>query len=264
MKTAIICIARNENLYIREWVEHHLRLGFDKIIVCDNGFGNEESPIVALKGLERFVEVLDWRNMPHPQVKAYEDTYGRFSNQFDWFAFFDIDEFLLLEKDRTVGEFLGRFPKDCKLVSVNWEIMTDNGLLKYDGKPVMERFTEPMAKDKCVAYNFPENRHVKVFVKGGLGKISFPGNIHTINIREGSYHSNLRRETSSPFHNIDYTYAKLRHFVTKTIEEWCTIRVPRGRADAGRPMDTAKFFKYNDKTQGKVKIFQKFFPNTRI
>lgn len=33
MKTALVCIAKNEDNYIDEWIEYHLMLGFDRIFV---------------------------------------------------------------------------------------------------------------------------------------------------------------------------------------------------------------------------------------
>lgn len=264
MKTAIIAIARNENPYIREWAEHHLEIGFDKIFVCDNGFGNEENPKDALKGMDGAVEILDWRDIPHPQKRAYETTYANVSGGYDWIAFFDIDEFLIVENEEKVGNFISKFPKDCKLISVNWETMTDNGLLRYDDRGVLKRFTTPMDRNKCVSYRFAENMHTKPIVRGGLGKIEFPGNIHTIKISSGSYHSNLKQEAPSPFHRIDYSNARLRHFVTKTIEEWCVNKVPKGRVDNGGSLEIAKFFKYNEITNKKVEIMKSYFPNVKL
>ena len=36
MKTALCAIAKNENLYIREWVEHYKNIGVSKIFLYDN------------------------------------------------------------------------------------------------------------------------------------------------------------------------------------------------------------------------------------
>ena len=264
MKTAIIAIARNENPYIREWAEHHLGVGFDKIIICDNGFGDEERPKDALKGMDGVVDIFDWRDVPHPQKRAYAETYFKVSLDYDWVAFFDIDEFLFIENGGKVLNFISKFPKDCKLISVNWETMTDNGLLRYDGRGVMERFTTPMERGKCVSYGFAENMHTKPMVRGGLGKIEFPGNIHTIKTDSGSYHSNIRQEAPSPFHKIDYSNARLRHFATKTFEEWCANKVPKGRVDNGGSLEVVKFFKYNKMTNRKVEIMKSYFPNVEI
>lgn len=33
MKTAIVCIAKNEDNYINEWIKYHTKLGFDYVCV---------------------------------------------------------------------------------------------------------------------------------------------------------------------------------------------------------------------------------------
>jgi len=51
MKTALIAIAKCENPYIGEWLDHHLSMGFDLIVVADNddkmelsGFSSSPTP----------------------------------------------------------------------------------------------------------------------------------------------------------------------------------------------------------------------------
>jgi hypothetical protein len=38
MKVAIVCIAKNEDLYLEEWVNYHLKLGFDRIYIYMNNW----------------------------------------------------------------------------------------------------------------------------------------------------------------------------------------------------------------------------------
>ena len=42
MKVAICIEIKNENRYIREWLEYHKKLGFDNIILYDNNDSNGE------------------------------------------------------------------------------------------------------------------------------------------------------------------------------------------------------------------------------
>ena len=44
IRTAIVCIAANENLYIRDFVKWHLKLGFTKIFIGDNSPVDGEHP----------------------------------------------------------------------------------------------------------------------------------------------------------------------------------------------------------------------------
>ncbi len=81
-----------------------------------------------------------------------------YADEFVWLAFFDADEFLRLEQDATVPEFLARFPQ-ADAVAVNW---CNYGSSSHYLKPKIP----PVA-----AYTWhgkssqPINRHVKCFVR---------------------------------------------------------------------------------------------------
>ena len=256
MKTCLVCIARKENPYLREWVEWHLGIGFSKVVVCDNGFGNEASPTEAIGDYaERgVVDIVDMKGQKFVQAKAYTECYSKYGGCYDWIAFFDVDEFLVLPMDGDVRRFLGRFPKDAQLVSVNWQIMTDGGLLRNDGRKVMERFVVPMEKFRQIHYGFPENRHVKPIVRGGIERVEFC-NPHAPKTKLVAYHSNFKRESQGYFHDIDWSNAILRHFVTKTIEEWCLCKIPRqDPLNPRRKYTLDEFFMYNERTAEKMKV----------
>ena len=36
MKIALVCIAKNEDNYIHEWINYHLKLEFDSIFIYEN------------------------------------------------------------------------------------------------------------------------------------------------------------------------------------------------------------------------------------
>ena len=36
MQVVVCAMAKNEHLYIKDWVNHYLRIGFDKIYIYDN------------------------------------------------------------------------------------------------------------------------------------------------------------------------------------------------------------------------------------
>lgn len=51
MNTAVVCICKNEENYIKEWIDHYFSLGFDKIFVCDNNDVGNDSMYDIIKGL---------------------------------------------------------------------------------------------------------------------------------------------------------------------------------------------------------------------
>ena len=97
MINVICAIAKNENSYINDWVNYHLALGFDKIYLFDNN--NSETPYVGdFIDQKDKVEVINVRDKHEKdfQNKCYNDFYT--SHSFDWCAFIDIDEYIVLDK----------------------------------------------------------------------------------------------------------------------------------------------------------------------
>jgi hypothetical protein len=49
MRVALVCISKNEDNYIDEWIKYHLKLGFDDIFVCNNDWDfNYDNPNVHI------------------------------------------------------------------------------------------------------------------------------------------------------------------------------------------------------------------------
>ncbi len=256
LKVALIAIGRMENLYAREFVEHYKNLGFSNIIIMDNNHDGEEHFEDVLQEYidEGFVIVEDYRNQIKPQMRGYTEMYRKYGNDYDWIAFYDFDEFLFVN-GMNVSNWLEKFPSDCQEVLVNWMTMTDNNLVHYDPRPLVERFREAMTPDRPIQYSFPDNCHVKCIIRGGLD-IAFGGNPHVPDTPLVAYNASGIRCQNSPFQPIDWSTAHLRHFTTKTIEEWMTRKMKVGTPDrepsAFLPFYKDRFFKINKMTDEKM------------
>ena len=97
MFNVICAIAKNENLYINDWVNWHLDLGFDKIYLYDNNDIDTQYVGDFIEQKDK-VEIFDIRGKHETglQIKCYNEFYN--SHLFDWCAFIDIDEFIVLSK----------------------------------------------------------------------------------------------------------------------------------------------------------------------
>ncbi len=257
LKVALVAIGRMENLYAREFVEHYKNLGFSKIIIMDNNHDGEEHFENVLQDYidEGFVIVEDYRNQIKPQMRGYTEMYRKYGNEYDWIAFYDFDEFLILPRHRDISDYLSIFPQDCQAILINWLCMTDNNLVKYDPRPLMERFTQAMPLDRKVQYNFPDNCHVKSIIRGKLD-VRFGGNPHTTDTPLIAYNASGVRCENRPWQPMDYRIALLKHFTTKTIEEWMTRKMKVGTPDRDPsqflPFYKDRFFKINQMTEDKM------------
>lgn len=261
LRVALVTIVKKENLYLREFVEHYLSIGIDKIIILDNNDVDGEYPSDVLQDYEN-IDIISCRGEKVAQLRAYNTAYQRYNKQFDWLCFFDCDEFLYLNKHGNIKEFLSdpRF-NGFNSISVNWKLYGDNGLIRYDGRPLKERFTEPLPFDKQVNYMFPENYHIKSIVSGDITMLNWV-NPHFATGVGSVCNASGKRCENGPFVPYDYTYAELRHYRTKTLEEFLNIRMKRGRADAGPEHYYTlenDFFRHNEKSEDKIKFLQDYY-----
>ena len=256
MKVALCAIGRLENQYAVEFVEWYKKIGFDKIFIYDNNHDGEEHFEDVLQPYidDSFVTVIDYRNKEAAQLLAYNDCYSKYGNEYDWIAFFDFDEFLTLVKDKDIKSYLSHFD-GFQGVKINWMTYTDNNLIKSDGRGILERFTTPMEYDKAVTYKFPENYHVKSILRTRNDFI-WKGTPHNINgVKYAD--SDGKPTNDSPFQKYSYESAYIKHFTTKTIDEYINGKYKKGTAD--RTNDSYKknvnridyFFKINERTKEK-------------
>ena len=165
---AVCAIVRNENRYLREWIEWHKGLGVEKFFIYDNGHGNDENPRDVI-GDDPQVVIIDWRDRDgNTQCEAYDECYREHGSEFDWMGFIDLDEFV--QSEMPLPDVLSTLQAD--VVAFSWRMMTDNGLVHYDDRPVQERFTQPAEDLK------PESQFVKSFVRGGIEGLSFDRDPH--------------------------------------------------------------------------------------
>ena len=268
MKVALVVIGRLENRYANEFIEYYKYLGVDTIFIVDNNDKDEEYFEDVLQSYidDKFVYVLHYRGVKQEyfQVNMYMKIYQKFKDKFDWWIFLDFDEFLTLTEDKNIKDYLNRKEfENTNQILINWKVYTDNDLVYDDGRPCLERFTTPMEINKCVEYkNIPENTHVKCIIRGGLTNVIMRDPHHTnseiINQTTCNNKGDLIPEYyCGPWQSINYDLAYIKHFTTKTIDEWFTIKLKKGVGDRNietflKTYPLERFFKYNNVTQEKI------------
>lgn len=262
-KVAICAIGRNENRYAEEWVEHYKKIGVSKIFVYDNYFGDEEPLANTLKKYvdSGFVEIIDLPNKKAMQKRAYEHCYKLHGNEYAWIGFLDFDEYLRWNSKKKIETMFQQY-QDTDCVLVNWRTFTDNGLTHYDPRPLKERFTEVMPLDQKVKYEWPENDHVKCFVRGGLGDVEFRSPHHPETRMKCVNVSGKEVKNCAFVHPYDHSVMRLDHYWTKTAEEWIGTKLMRGFPSGTTYMDNfikaqeRYFFAVNERTPEKEQILR--------
>ena len=268
LKTLVCCIGKNENRYVREYVEWYKKIGLTHIRLYDNNDidGERFEDSIGDYINSGFVELVDYRGKVECQLQAYEECYKELGGEYDWILFIDCgDEYLHLVNHKTITDFLSDdMFKDYDMLHLNLMTFGDCGHLTYEDKPLIERFPRPIPFDTKVAYDFPENAHISSIVRGGLKEVLFRSTPHT------PYPNNLRCcndvgeevNSNSPFSNISFRNAFFRHYTTKTAEEYCN-KMRRGFPDQiwdnsriANLVET-RFFRTNEVTKEKVELFKR-------
>ena len=226
-RVALVCIAKDEDDYIQEWVDYHLKLGVDDIFIYENDW---RSGIVG-KGIHTIPF-----DGPHRQIYAYNDFLFCESGNHQWAIFIDVDEFIALRQHSNIKEFLrdyGNIPSQVDAIAVNWMTFGSGNNVQPNGS-VLERFTMRAAE--------PE-RHIKLIVRLNGDRLIL-GPHHTqgfwidTNGQVGSGQNNFTPATD---------VIQLNHYFCKTRPEY-EKKMARGRGDwyvPRRPED----FDYYDKNE---------------
>lgn len=262
MKILLCCIGRLENAYIKEFVEYYKILGVTNICLFDNNYDGEEdfNDVIGDYIKDGFVILKDYRNRKVCQLDAYNECYKTYGGEYDWIAFFDIDEFMFINCNKTIGEYLARSEfNDYDMLHINWLLFGDGGQLRNDGRYLLHRITQPLDINHSTEYKFPDNFHVKSIIRGGLKEVLWTCTPHTpvCNIKCCNSFGILC-DGNSPFVGYDFRNAGIRHFATKTAEEYAQ-KVKKGFPDANpkTKVDMVElFFKRNEVTPEKVAIFK--------
>jgi hypothetical protein len=215
--TICICtIGKNENLYAREFVEYYLKLGVDKLFIYDNNdINGEKFDSVLNIYLNKSVDIIDVRGLSSIQIPIYNYCYKRNKNFYDWIGFLDFDEYLYIENNISLKNYLyNEIFNKCQIILFNWIMYNDNDLFEYNNISLNMRFTRPSLNMTSV----------KSFVRGNITNLFIPTtHIPGININK---FCNSKGEYIYPKNFINYNFDKnpkayIKHFFTKTVKEFC-------------------------------------------
>jgi hypothetical protein len=240
--TAAVClIVKDEAPYLVEWVAHYLTLGFDQVLVYDNGSRDATASVVgAFARRLDSVTLKPWPDQPGriPQASAYADALEQ--TQCEWLAFFDADELLVLRQHGRIQQFLARYPDQAGAVAINWLLFGSSSQRNYVDELQAIRF-------RMCARNDPgtKNRFVKSIVRVKAALI--PG-AHTASLKSGFEYYGDNGEPvellgDAKTKSVSHEFAQLNHYVVRSLEEF---RDKRARGNPARMIDAPDKFSGRD------------------
>lgn len=268
---AVVAILRDEEPYVIEWLNWYRKLGCKRFYLLDNNDEGNNSLVDLLNTDEKNTEdviVVDVRGDLLPKIGyqsgAYKKIYDRFRDRHDYMGFFDLDEFLCLN-GRDFKTWLSESRETVKhagSIQFNWRYFGDNGNLRYEDKPVVERFPTPCDPSVKYAQEHPEDLFTKVIVR-----CDRPMKLHLI-------HSVVMNDGSAAVHSngdivqvgrgilpIDFSNGCVNHYGTKSIEEYVKRKCLFTKNAANPNRITAEdrikwFFNVNEDTPEKRAIIR--------
>lgn len=250
----VICaIAKNENEYINEWVNHHINIGISHIFIYDNNDSTFEDVLTRIDRKDK-VTIIRYndKHIQGMQRKLYEEFYHKYNHKFNWCGFLDIDEFLV--GIDNVNKFFNQDKfKKYDQIRIKWKLFGDDDFIDRDRnipvveffkKPILDNFKSDEAKcfiRGCVSNSLWHKTHYVITKEGKLWKCCLPSG-RPCNSKDWSIHEDYSNET-----------VFINHYMTKTLKEFIEQKSKRGDVvNSQRVIDLDYYWQINEKTPEKL------------
>lgn len=241
-RIGVCTCAKDERPYLREWVSHYRRLGFDFIFVYDNGSRDSSVALLEKMGGDD-LKIIRWPTPTgkSPQLSAFEDCARLAASTCDFLAFFDADEFLVEQSKGLLRNLLGEIDDSIDGILINQRIVGSNGAKAYGPLPVVQRFSAVTTE------GYQENKWVKSIVRPkSVQKFGNP-HIPTITGASGFVNGAGKRIRESQLNLdgklsfIDHSGLALNHYILKSYEEYLWKRARGGGAAATQELRSKRY-----------------------
>ena len=231
MKSAVCAIAKDELQYLSEWIAYYLVLGFDQVVVYDNGSSDGTSEYLAKLSDRGLVRHVMWPSHEgvSPQRSAYKHAIETLRSEFEFVAFFDLDEFLVVP-NYDARSYLNSVPSNVAAIAVNQLVFGSAGQELNDPELVVARFT------KCCEATYDERKWFKSVVRPKL--VSHFISPHIAEIVGGAYvysdFSPMRSDPAFAGKALDIVADEvfLNHYILKSKQKFFEKKQRRGGAAA--------------------------------
>lgn len=246
-EVAIVAIAKNEGLYIKEWIEYHRLLGITKIYFYDNCSEDRTTEILKPYEESGIVEyqLIEGRGK---QLEVYNDAIEKHKFECRYIAFIDLDEYIMPEKPyEKIPEVIQRVlsvRKNACGVAVNWCVYGNSGHESRPNGLITESYID-RAKE-----TWPINHQIKTVCNPRMvNKYVSP---HYPQYRLGaiSVDSTGKRRSKGWFcRDLTFKNIRLNHYYCKSVEDF-RIKASRGFGDRSGGVYTMR--KYEDMNRNDV------------
>lgn len=241
-EVAIVAIAKNEGLYVREWLEFHRMIGVSKIYFYNNESSDNTEEILRPYINEGFVEYTYIPGVGR-QLDAYNDAVRKHRNECRYMAFIDLDEYIMPEIPFTnIGECINNIlsnKSNAAGIALNWCLYGNSGHDKRPSGLITENYI-----DRAKETN-PLNHMIKTVCNPRLVKDYISPHYPKYYLGAISVDSTGTRRSKGWFcRDLTFRNLRLNHYYCKSKEDYI-IKTSRGLGDRAGQYDLSKYDKMN-------------------
>ena len=261
-------MGKNENFYIKEFIEYYIKLGVDHIFIYDDNEPNTENISDKIDKsfnkhitiYKNFEDIKKSNDTPPIQPLIFTKCYDINKDKFDWFLMIDMDEYLVIVKDKLKNYLSRKVFKKCDFIKIHWVQPTDNNLLHYDNRSLFERFKGPYKIDG----------HIKSIIRGHIQDLKYMVHSPYISPKNNITCNNIGEKLN--YTKLDFEYIKKKkiniekayfiHFKYKSTEEYIN-KFKRGYSHCYNNQTKIKnwrineYFEDNEITLEKIEYIEK-------
>lgn len=235
----ILTVIKDEHLYLDEWIKYHLDIGVSCIFILEDigskshseitvKYGNKVIllPVLAIlpEQLKQSVNSKRIKSISGSQMTYLKAglNYIKKYFKFDWCFVIDNDEFITLTNN-TLNEVLSLYSNYDALI-LSWKCFGANGLVKrpdYSNTGVIDTFTKPIT-GSVPAISKEHNK--KTCYNLHLYREKFWKSNHVPSVEANFCNTDFEKDVEK----ITYTNLYIRHYITKSWEEYVWKKKERG------------------------------------
>ncbi|MES2274549.1 MAG: glycosyltransferase family 2 protein [Bacteroidota bacterium] len=240
---SICCIIKDENNYLDEWVNYHLKVGVQHFYIYDNGSTIPVQDTLQKLDLLKYVTVINFPGVSMQYV-TYKHCLKKYGMQSRWIAFIDTDEFIV---PKTTHGDLRAFLKDYEGyggLGINWLMFGSAGYVEKTGRPQLESFV--LRSDDT----FDVNKHIKSIIQPKYTRKVFDAHSFKYIKWKFCVNEHFVRIPKS-FSPVSTDKIQLNHYFCRSLAEYHE-KIKRGRSDDASITRSVELFHEFDRASNKV------------
>jgi hypothetical protein len=268
MNLCLIAIFKNETQIIKEWVNHYLNQGVQKIFLIDNGSSDNYFSIID-PYIKNNIIYLVKDSTPQSQTELYNKYFLNLCKRYTWAIICDLDEFIYakngFKKISGYLEYINKY-KYISQIFIPWKMFGSNGyntLDKLQPESVIKTFTKRFdySKNKIVnGITFKENNDIFTYTKCIVKtKYLLKLNIHS-HIMISNFNNYYNFITPFKINNIhksksfckvnenilNNSFLNLNHYAIQSLDYFTRVKMTRNDAVHRKNVRNKEYFNRYD------------------